>query len=209
MTEQQTALTQQQLADIEARANAATDGPWGVYTFGGDSLIEIAADLHETGHGYSARRTIARFDEEPLDNDPAHREWTAEEDWEQVQADAAFVAAARTDVPALLAEVRRLRAELDRRTEGLAFLERNTLPELRRDVEHHQAGKQRWRERAERAEARVAKTLCTEADEIVAHCPDHGSKDGVWMDCHCAVADDMRRRAAAPAVSGAADSRHA
>ena len=44
------------------------------------------------------------------------------------------------------------------------------------------------------------KTLATEADEIVAHCPDHGSRDGVWMDCHCAVADDMRRRAALPST---------
>ena len=51
------------------------------------------------------------------------------------------------------------------------------------------------------------KTLCAEADEIVAHCPDHGSRDGVWMSCHCPVADDMRRRAAVSAVSGAADSR--
>ncbi|WP_405964794.1 hypothetical protein OG713_34660 [Streptomyces sp. NBC_00723] len=107
-----TPLTQQQLDEIETRAAAATAGPWGVYTFGGDSLIEIAADLKDTGCGYSARRTIARFDEEPLDNDPTHREWTADEDWAQVQADAAFVAAAPTDVRVLLDEVRRLRAEL-------------------------------------------------------------------------------------------------
>lgn len=47
------------------------------------------------------------------------------------------------------------------------------------------------------------KTLATEADDIVKHCPDHGPQDQarVWMDCHCAVADDFRRRAAAaPAV---------
>lgn len=154
---------------------------------------------------------------------------------------------------ALVAEIRRLRDELARRTEDLAFLERTTLPELRREVEHHKDGKQRWRDRAEKAGARVAeletyangcdaegcvlphsswceraqkaaaendgctcgqpwtghpqphamhcwtvnppraeveemrrtlaeartKTLSTEADEIVAHCPDHGSKDGV------------------------------
>ncbi|MBQ1164610.1 hypothetical protein KBZ21_42290, partial [Streptomyces sp. A73] len=42
-------------------------------------------------------RGIARFEEEPLDNDPAHREWTAEEDWDQVQADAAFIAHARLE----------------------------------------------------------------------------------------------------------------
>ncbi|MEU8469550.1 hypothetical protein AB0F30_16780 [Streptomyces sp. NPDC029006] len=54
-----------------------------------------------------------------------------------------------------VAEVHRLRAELDRRTEDLAFLERTTLPELRRSIEHHKDGKQRWRDRAEKAEARV------------------------------------------------------
>jgi hypothetical protein len=98
---------------IEARADAATPGPWGTYTFGGDTLIEIAADLEDTGNGYKARRTIARFDEEPLDNDPAHREWTAEEDWAQVQADAAYIAAMSPEVAkALVAEARRLRAKL-------------------------------------------------------------------------------------------------
>ena len=91
---------------IEARAAAATPGPWGVYESGG--VIDIAADLQETGHGYRARRGICRLDEEPMDNDPAHREWTGEEDWAQVQADAAFIAHAPEDVAALVAEVRRL-----------------------------------------------------------------------------------------------------
>lgn len=103
--------TDQQLADIEARAQAATSGPWGVYESGG--LIDVAADLQETGHGYQARRGICRLDEEPLDNDPTHREWSAEEDWAQVQADAAYIAAIPPEVArALLAEVRRLRARL-------------------------------------------------------------------------------------------------
>jgi hypothetical protein len=120
-------MTQPQPLDldqIEARAAAATPGPWGVYEYGGDSLIEIAADLEDTGCGYRARRTVCRFDEEPLDNDPTHREWTAEEDWAQVQADAAFIAAMSPEtVKAMAAEIRRLRAELatarDRYTAGL------------------------------------------------------------------------------------------
>lgn len=106
-----TSLTEQQLTDIEARAGAATPGPWGVYQFGGDSLIEIAADLEDTGTGYTARRTVARFDEEPMDNDPSHAEWSAEEDWAQVLADAEFVAHAREDVTALAAQVRRLQQQ--------------------------------------------------------------------------------------------------
>lgn len=112
MTEQTSQpLTEGQLTEIAARAAAATPGPWGVYTFGGDSLIEIAADLEDTGCGYRARRTIARFEDEPLDNDPTHSEWTAEEDWAQVQADAEFTAHARENVPALLAEIARLTAQ--------------------------------------------------------------------------------------------------
>jgi len=109
MTDQPTSLD---LDEIAARAAAATPGPWGAYTFGGDTLIEIAADLEDTGTGYRARREICRLEDEPLDNDPAHREWTAEEDWAQVQADAEFVAHAPTDVHALIDEVRRLRDEL-------------------------------------------------------------------------------------------------
>lgn len=101
---------------IRAREQAATPGPWGVYVYGGDSLIEIAADLEDTGCGYSARRTVCRFDEDPLDNDPTHREWTAEEDWTQVQADAAFTANAREDVKLLLDRV----AELEKLVKQLA-----------------------------------------------------------------------------------------
>ncbi|CAK7288634.1 hypothetical protein [Streptomyces misionensis] len=101
---------------IQARAEAATPGPWDTYQYGGDSLIEIAADLEDTGCGYSARRTICRFDEEPLDNDPTHREWTAEEDWAQVQSDAKFIAVMSPEVAkALVAEVRQLRAEVGAR----------------------------------------------------------------------------------------------
>lgn len=53
----------------------------------------------------------------------------------------------------LLAELTAVRAELAARTEHIAFLDRNTLPELHRTVQHHIDGKQRWRGRAERVEA--------------------------------------------------------
>lgn len=55
----------------------------------------------------------------------------------------------------LAAEVGRLRSELASYKEHLDFLERSTLPELRRTILHHEAGKKRWRDRAEKAEARV------------------------------------------------------
>ncbi|MFE2384471.1 hypothetical protein [Streptomyces misionensis] len=104
-------MTEIDLDAIDTAADAATPGPWDTYQYGG--LIEIAADLEDVGCGYSARRTITRLEEEPMDNDPSHREWSAEEDWGQVQADAAYIAAMPPEVAkALVAEVRRLRDQV-------------------------------------------------------------------------------------------------
>jgi chromosome segregation ATPase len=57
----------------------------------------------------------------------------------------------------LRAEVERLRTELDAHKEHLAFLERSTLPELRRTIQHHEDGKKRWRDRAVKAEGERAR----------------------------------------------------
>ena len=65
---------------IEARVNAATDGPWEAYP---DGLV---------------------WTKVPRIGDPVSGSVLPE--------DAEFIAAARTDVPALVAEVRRLRAVL-------------------------------------------------------------------------------------------------
>ena len=103
--------TTQQLDDIEQRANAATPGPW-------------CTDSWEIYQG-------AEFE--------AGAEWIGETcrsgEMDDGRADAEFVAHARTDVPALLAEVRRLRAVLDR-TRALALLE---AADFLRDT-HHQYG---------------------------------------------------------------------
>lgn len=63
---------------------------------------------------------------------------------------------ATAELTAVRAELDEARQQLEVRIGHLSFLERNTLPELRRTIEHHQDGKQRWRERAETAETRVA-----------------------------------------------------
>ncbi|MGW0626496.1 hypothetical protein [Streptomyces sp. NPDC002758] len=105
-------LTPQREAEIAARDLIATRGPWGMYE-DATGRIDIAADLEETGHGYRCRRGIAQLDTEPIDNDPKHREWTEAEDNEQVRIDAEFIAHARTDVPALLAELAAVREERD------------------------------------------------------------------------------------------------
>lgn len=65
----------------------------------------------------------------------------------------------------LLAEVDRLRGELSDATGQVDFLERNTLPDLHRQIEHHKGGKARWRKRAETAEARVAELTDAPVDE--------------------------------------------
>lgn len=60
------------------------------------------------------------------------------------------------DLVAEMAAVRKERdeaqAQLERRTEDLAFLERATLPEMRRTIQRHEDGKKRWRDRAQKAE---------------------------------------------------------
>ncbi|MFI0031303.1 hypothetical protein ACH4M8_18625 [Streptomyces albidoflavus] len=106
-------LSPERLAEIAARAEAATAGPWGFYD--GDNYADVAADLEMTGRGsYSCRQQVARLEDESYWDDPAHEDDDEERASEQMAADAAFIAAARTDVPALLAEVDRLRAERDR-----------------------------------------------------------------------------------------------
>lgn len=70
-----------------------------------------------------------------------------------------------TAVRLLLAEVDRLRGELSDATGRVDFLERNTLPDLNRQIEHHKDGKARWRKRAETAEARVAELTAAPVDE--------------------------------------------
>lgn len=111
MTDQTSALTDQQIDEIEAREKAATAGPWGFYD--GDNYADVAADLAMTGRGsYSYREKIARLEDETYWDDSAHEDDDEERAPEQMAANAAFIAHARADVPALLAEVRRLRARV-------------------------------------------------------------------------------------------------
>ena len=101
--------TGQQLDEIQARANAATRGPWGFYD--GDNYAEVAADMQVTSPGScNYRERVARLEDEDYWDDQAHDGDDEERAPEQMAANAAFIAHAREDVPALLAEVRRLRA---------------------------------------------------------------------------------------------------
>lgn len=83
---------------IEARVNATTPGPWATdpemaWRLGGEAHEFVYAPEPADGHGIVALTGIKG-------GHPTS------------PADAAFIAAARTDVPALVAEVRRLREQL-------------------------------------------------------------------------------------------------
>lgn len=81
-------MTDAELAEIEARANAARKGPWLLSNdprAPNDDFQEYFVEGPKEPHGRVGRWGFA---------------------------DAAFIASAREDVPALLAEVKRLRAEL-------------------------------------------------------------------------------------------------
>ena len=85
-------MTPERLAEIEARANAATQGPWEWHPYMGSG-----ATLAKPNHPFHELNILKTTD-----------------DWPPVAADAEFIAAARNDVPALLAEVRRLQDAVER-----------------------------------------------------------------------------------------------
>ena len=79
-------MTDEELAAIESRANAATREPWIV----GDAYVPTASLSAVSVYGMGMEVAECQMD-----------------------TDGAFIAAARVDVPALIAEVRSLRAERD------------------------------------------------------------------------------------------------
>lgn len=87
-------MTDAELAEIEARLEAATPGPWEAHFAG------IYRDKPVVSHKANAR------------GDRLGRFVLWEGDPEQANKDAAFIARARTDVPALVAEVKALRGLL-------------------------------------------------------------------------------------------------
>jgi len=93
------------LKDIEARTNAATAGPWEHYAqsrvdYQGDitdSWVEVRGDIRREGTSFNA---VART--------PELEPW-AKEDLVEAAKDAEFIAAARTDIPWLIEELRKAR----------------------------------------------------------------------------------------------------
>jgi len=101
-------MTEDELNAIEARCNAATPGPWRIGTGNeGDGYFDECSVLCADSvwrHKLDRRRVIVSRgcyggdDEAFID---------------QVRADMLHIAHSRTDIPALIAEIRRLRGERD------------------------------------------------------------------------------------------------
>lgn len=90
-------MTDEELQAIEARANAATLGPWAASEFIGHTGGCVLARIDDEGD--TARIAETRW------------RWSALGMW-QHKANLEFIASARQDIPALVAEVRQLRAAL-------------------------------------------------------------------------------------------------
>ena len=91
-------ITDNQLAEWERIANAATVGPWFSVgaPWGNGTLVNAGTEDPHGGHAVCDTELMIDRSEN-IQGEP--------------QCDADFIAAARTAVPALIAEVRRLRAE--------------------------------------------------------------------------------------------------
>jgi hypothetical protein len=104
-------LTQEQLQAIEERAAAATEGPWVVVP---DRYSDDAEREHCQGitapPGPQEMEAGREYDLPPSGRDIVI---TDSGYYPPLKADAAFIAHARQDVPALVAEVRRLRKALE------------------------------------------------------------------------------------------------
>ncbi|QVY62939.1 hypothetical protein [Cytobacillus gottheilii] len=102
-------LTNEQLAEIKARANAATAGPWTQM-----NGVNIFTDLGATNkNGVTADRNdgwcIADTSEGLTFVDGELVEMESNEQWDNAK----FIAHARQDIPNLIAEVERLRLALE------------------------------------------------------------------------------------------------
>lgn len=96
----------ERLAEIEARANAATPGPW----VGDDGHVH-SKPASDAAHAYVMRlmrdKAFAAAETEEQTNRPETEVAWCSQEHENFEADEAFIAAARTDVPWLTSQLRR------------------------------------------------------------------------------------------------------
>ncbi len=96
-------MTEQELAAIEARANEATAGPWVKNGSVPEQVIYAPTKRYPNRTSFMPIVYVTQ-------TDYASGEYYAD----MLDGDAEFIAHARTDVPALVAEVRRLREDAAR-----------------------------------------------------------------------------------------------
>lgn len=95
-------MTEKELAEIRERVEAASAGPWTAAYGPEEDRLTVIAHTPPQGH-----RAVAKTDVEAA-------------------ADARFIAHARSDVPALLAEIERLKAEAkDRALERMEYADKD------------------------------------------------------------------------------------
>lgn len=138
---------------IDAREKAAPAGPWYVVglPWNKDAPFIIAGDPDPHRGVFVADTDL--FGEEPEGWEGSEEEWAARQ-----RAVAEYVAAARADVPALVREVRALRAELD------VYSRQGQADD--RGYAATRDALRRWRARAETAERRIAE-LEAENDKAI------------------------------------------
>lgn len=112
MTDAPDPLTEEELAEIEELAAAATPGPWHVRQLDDNSAMSLVAisTVPDTGNGerwphFDHRQIVAAT----LVQQPRYAD-VADERWDE---NATFIAHARQDIPRLITEIRRLRHLLD------------------------------------------------------------------------------------------------
>jgi hypothetical protein len=101
-------VSDDRLAELDRLAAAATPGPW----FTGYPQTVAGTFVKWSGLATEVNRDPGYSSGQPIDPEgQVAGMWDYEEGGVRLAADAAFIAAARTAVPELVAEVRRLRAE--------------------------------------------------------------------------------------------------
>ncbi len=108
MADESGSLSDHELSSIEARINATTPGPWYFHLLDDDwamNLVAISTIPDEEHVGDRANFDPGTVIAATLVQHPRYV-CGADERWDE---NARFIAAARTDVPRLIAEVRRLR----------------------------------------------------------------------------------------------------
>ena len=118
-------ITLEQLSDWKRLADAATEGPWETDTTENEGDYGNGLDLRSGFNSYEVAAASGRVCD-TINSDVAMVSEEYDEDgctaWDEVgKANMEFIAAARTAVPTLIAEVERLTAERDALKEALDF----------------------------------------------------------------------------------------